>query len=93
MLVFVYEFFIGKIPSRVNSFVQDEYSPRPWRMMLILYVKGRLVDHELGRMWLTVVVARLRWSLHLPEAIEECHEAQIRIVGLQAKIEIPISRT
>jgi len=32
-------------------------------------------------------------SLHLPEATEECHEAQIRIVGVQAEIEIPISRT
>jgi len=32
-------------------------------------------------------------SLHLPEAIEECHEAQIRIVGLQAETETPISRT
>ena len=29
-------------------------------------------------------------SLHLPEAFEECHEAQIRIVGLQAEIEIPM---
>jgi len=32
-------------------------------------------------------------SLHLPDAIEECHETQVRIVGLQAEIETPISRT
>ena len=32
-------------------------------------------------------------SLHLLEAFEECHEAQIRIVGHQAEIETPISRT
>ena len=32
-------------------------------------------------------------SLHLPEAIEECHEAKIRIVGFQAEIETPYSRT
>jgi hypothetical protein len=32
-------------------------------------------------------------SLHLLEAIEECQEAQIRIDGLQAEIETPISRT
>ena len=29
-------------------------------------------------------------SLHLPEAIEVCHETQIRVVGLQAEIETPI---
>jgi len=32
-------------------------------------------------------------SMHLPEAIEEYHETQIRIVGLQAESETPISRT
>lgn len=31
--------------------------------------------------------------LHLPEAIEKCHEAQIRLVGFQANIEILTSRT
>ena len=30
-------------------------------------------------------------SMHLPEAIEEYHETQIRIVGLQAESETPIS--
>jgi len=30
-------------------------------------------------------------SLHLFDAIEECHETQVRIIGLQAEIETPIS--
>jgi len=32
-------------------------------------------------------------SLHLFDAIEECHETQVRIIGLQAEIETPISWT
>jgi hypothetical protein len=48
----------------------------------------------LGRIWQKVVIARFEVvSLHLLEEIEEYHEAVMRIVGLQAEIETPISRT